>query len=397
MEGWAVRFRGSRMPVRVESAAANPTHMTPSRPRTNDLRRERMRASPRFDGRVFRNTYSVSSGLKPGVERPTMRDFLCPSEDRVPSAPLPLVNPVPSWTKPPASGLRVTWLGHSTLLIEIDGLRILTDPVWGNRVSPLAFAGPKRFHPPPARLDALPPLDAIIISHDHYDHLDRPTIRSLAKTRGTTPFVTSLGVGERLEHWDVPSERIIELDWWEETQIKGVRISAAPAQHFSGRGIKDRNTTLWSSFHFRGPRHSFLFGADTGLTSEYTDIARRFGPFDLVALEIGAYHPAWGDIHMGPTNALAAYQMLASGAFLPIHWGTFNLAIHPWSEPAETLVSLGRPAGVPLLMPKLGAPVEPSQSNGVDPWWRSVSSVAPEPLANWDAPESAAAVQGIVD
>lgn len=326
-----------------------------------------------------------------------MRDFLCPPEGRVPSTPLPLVDPVPLWTKPPASGLRVTWLGHSTLLLEIEGIRVLTDPVWGNRASPLPFAGPKRFHPPPARLDSLLPLDAILVSHDHYDHLDRPTILELAKTRAATPFITSLGVGERLERWGIPSRRITELDWWEQTPIRDVTITAAPAQHFSGRGIKDRNTTLWSSFHFSGPRHSFFFGADTGLTSEYEDIARRFGPFDLVALEIGAYHPSWGDIHLGPANALSAYQMLASGAFLPIHWGTFNLAIHPWSEPAETLVTLGSRIGAPLVMPKLGAPVEPLQSIGVDPWWRGVLSAAPKPLAEWDAPETAVAVERMVD
>src|SRR5262249_22141536 len=164
------------------------------------------------------------------------------------------------------------------------------------------------------------------------------------KTRTTTPFITSLGVGERLERWGVPAKRIVELDWWEETALDGVTLTAAPAQHFSGRGIKDRNRTLWSSFHFRGPTHSFFFGADTGLTDEYSDIARRFGPFDMVALEIGAYHPSWGDIHMGPENALRAYQLLATGAFLPIHWATFNLAVHPWSEPAETLVTFGEPA-----------------------------------------------------
>jgi len=369
----------------------------PRRQSTSSLREERIHASPRFNGRVFQNTFPVSAGLKPGVERPTMREFLCPPEGRVPSSPLPLVDPRPLWNQRPGSGLRVTWLGHSTLLLEIDGIRVLTDPVWGNRASPLPFAGPKRFHPPPAELDALPPLDAILVSHDHYDHLDRPTIRTLAKTRADTPFITSLGVGERLERWGIQSKNIVELDWWEQTSIKGVAITAAPAQHFSGRGIKDRNTTLWSSFHFRGPLHSFFFGADTGLTPEYEGIAQRFGPFDMVALEIGAYHPAWGDIHMGPVNALTAYQMLGSGAFLPIHWGTFNLAVHPWSEPAETLVARGVPAGVPLCMPRLGAPVEPTRSIEVDPWWRSVSSAAPEPLAGWDAPENAAAVEGVVD
>lgn len=368
-----------------------------SRHTASDLRRERMRASPRFDGRVFQNTFPVSPGLKPGVERPTVRDFLRPSEDRVPSTPLPLVDPLPFWNRPPTSGFRVTWLGHSTLFVEIDGVRILTDPVWGNRVSPVAFAGPKRFHPPPARLDALPPLDAIIISHDHYDHLDRPTVLSLVKTRATTPFITSLGVGERLERWGIPPTGITELDWWEQAEINGVKITAAPAQHFSGRGIKDRNATLWSSFHFRGPKHSFYFGADTGLTREYEEIARRLGPFDLVAIEIGAYHPAWGDIHLGPANALTAYRMLGSGAFLPIHWGTFNLAIHPWSEPAETLVTLGTPARVPLLMPKLGAPVEPSRSIEIDPWWRSITSATPKPIADRRARKRAADAGRVVD
>ena len=360
-------------------------------------RRERMLASPRFDGRVFRNTHNVSTGLKPGVERPTMRDFLCPDEHRVPSSPLPLVDPVPLWKSRPSSGLRVSWLGHSTLVVEIDGVRVLTDPVWSNRVSPVPFAGPKRFHPPPAPLAALPRLDAIILSHDHYDHFDRPTIRALAEARPETPFITSLGVGERLERWGIPPQRITELDWWEATEVRGVTITASPAQHFSGRGIKDRNTTLWSSFHLRGPKHSFFFGADSGLTPEFGEIARRLGPFDLVALEIGAYHPSWGDIHMGPENALSAYKMLASGAFLPIHWGTFNLAIHPWSEPADTLVRLASPASVPLIMPKLGAPFEPTNGVAVDPWWRAVSSVAPEPLVRAGAPESLVPVDGAVD
>jgi L-ascorbate metabolism protein UlaG (beta-lactamase superfamily) len=369
----------------------------PSRRDKTNLRRERILASPRFDGSVFRNTQPVSSGLKPGVERPTMRDILCPDEFRVPSTPLPLVNPVPTWEKRPASGLRVTWLGHSTLLIEIDGVRILTDPVWGNRVSPISFAGPKRFHPPPAPLAALPRLDAIIVSHDHYDHLDRPTIRMLTETRRDTPFITSLGVGERLERWGVPPKNVTELDWWETADVKGVRITASPAQHFSGRGLKDRNTTLWSSFHLRGPKHSVFFGADSGLTPEFAEIGQRLGPFDLVALEIGAYHPSWGDIHMGPANAFSAYRMLASGAFLPIHWGTFNLAIHPWSEPAETVAALGGSSGVPLIMPKLGAPVEPTVSVALDPWWRLVSSAAPVPLVRAGAPESLVPIEGTID
>jgi L-ascorbate metabolism protein UlaG (beta-lactamase superfamily) len=356
-----------------------------------------MLASPRFDGRVFRNTSLVSTGLKPGVERPTLRDFLHPDENRVPASPLPLVNPLPVWHKRATSGLRVTWMGHSSLLIEIDGARFLTDPVWSARASPLRFAGPKRFHPPIAPLAALPVLDAILLSHDHYDHLDRPTIVALARAQPRAAIITSLGVGERLERWGLPAKRITELDWWETIHVKGVAITASPAQHFSGRGIRDRNTTLWSSLHLRSARHSFFFGADSGLTQEYREIATRLGPFDMVALEIGAYHPAWGDIHMGPENAIKAYQMLGSGAFLPIHWATFNLAIHPWSEPAETLVRLGTAAGVPLVMPKLGAPIEPVHGAAIDPWWRGVSSETPEPIDESGAPAILQPVERLTD
>ena len=221
-------------------------------PFERSLRAERIASSPRFNGRVFVNTHPVGAGLRDDVDRPTLRDFLCGGVRRVPSGALPIVNPLPIWATRPESGLRVTWLGHSTLLIEIDGVRVLTDPVWGQRVSPLKFAGPKRFHPAPASLAALPPLDAVLVSHDHYDHLDRPTIRALAKT--SVPFITSLGVGAHLERFGVPPARITELDWWEQTAVRDVVVTAAPSQHFSGRGIRNRNTTAWSSMHLQGRR-----------------------------------------------------------------------------------------------------------------------------------------------
>lgn len=363
--------------------------------RSKGLRRERVIASPRFNGRTFVNTYPVSTGLKPGVERPTMRDFLCGGERRVPAGPLPLADPAGIWARPAETGLRVTWMGHSTLVIEIDGIRVLTDPVWGSRASPMAFAGPKRFHPPPVALAALPALDAVLISHDHYDHLDRSTIRQLAAT--PVPFIASLGVGAHLERWGVDPGRIIELDWWEQTEVRGVVITATPAQHFSGRGIRDRNTTAWSSFHLRGPDHSFFHGADTGLTKEYQEIARRHGPFDLVALEVGAYHPSWGDIHMGPENALIAHSYLGGGPLLPIHWGTFNLAMHPWDEPAETLLRLAPSRGARLVMPMLGQPVEPARYEPAVPWWRSVGGISVPEAATAARPDANAAVNWLID
>jgi L-ascorbate metabolism protein UlaG (beta-lactamase superfamily) len=335
-------------------------------------RLERMRASPLWAGDSFRNVHPVLPGLRDAAApRPSLSEFLCAEGRRVPPGPLPSLNPLDAWRRPAGSGLRATWLGHSTVLIEIDGLRVLTDPVWGPRASPSRLAGPKRFQPVPVPLRALPPLDLVLVSHDHYDHLDYPTIRELA--RRPVPFVTSLGVGAHLEAWGVPLQRIVELDWWESYTLPGaeLRVHAAPSQHFSGRALKDRNATLWSSLVIESPRQRVFFSGDTGLTTEYAAIRERFGPFDLVMLEVGAFHPSWGDIHLGPLNALEALALLGGGAFLPVHWGTFALAMHDWDEPAETLLGLGPQRGAQLLMPRLGEPVEPAHGLEPTPWWRA--------------------------
>jgi L-ascorbate metabolism protein UlaG (beta-lactamase superfamily) len=231
----------------------------------------------------------------------------------------------------------------------------------------------------PVPLGALPPLDLVIVSHDHYDHLDYPTIGKLSKR--DVPFVTSLGVGAHLEAWGVPPERIVELDWWESHRLPntGLTVTAAPSQHFSGRRLKERNTTLWSSLVIRSQRHAVFFSGDTGLTTEYQTIRERLGPFDLVMLEVGAFHPAWGDMHLGPQHALEALALLGGGAFLPVHWGTFSLAMHAWDQPAETLLELGPKTGARLVMPRLGEPVEPAHAQGVEPWWRVVDMTAREP------------------
>src|SRR5271165_308888 len=361
-------------------------------------RLERIKASPLWTGDRFRNLHPVIPGLRdPGASMPSLGDFLCGGERRVPRGPLPSVNPLESWVKPAASGLRATWLGHSTVLIEMDGVRVLTDPVWGPRASPSRLAGPKRFQPVPVPLRAMPPVDLVIVSHDHYDHLDYPTIRELAKR--DVPFVTSLGVGAHLEAWGVRPERIVELDWWESHQVPNtpLLVTAAPSQHFSGRGLKDRNATLWSSFVIRSERHAVFFSGDTGLTTEYQTIRERLGPFDLVMLEVGAFHPAWGDIHLGPENALKALALLGGCSFLPVHWGTFNLAIHAWDEPAETLLQLAPAQCAQLVMPRLGEPVEPSRAERVTPWWRAAATPdrgARAALAQQELPSLAPAAEG---
>ena len=221
-------------------------------------------------------------------------------------------------------------------------------------------------------MTALPPLDAVLISHDHYDHLDYPTIRVLAKR--DVPFVAPLGVGAHLEWWGIAPERITELDWWETTEVRGggPLITATPAQHFSGRTPATRNHTLWASYVIEGPEQRVFFGGDSGMMPGFASIGERFRPFDLVCLEIGAYHPAWGDIHLGPANALAALDALGGGPLLPIHWATFDLATHRWDQPVEVLMEAGRESGAELLTPPLGEPTEPRLEEGPRLWWRGL-------------------------
>ncbi len=331
------------------------------------LRQERVRASKQYDGSVFKNPTGLGPGLQ-GNPLPLLGEFFFGDAKRQPTGPLPIERPHEAWTQKVSSGLRVTWLGHSTVLLEIDGFRVLTDPVFGDRASPLTFAGPKRFHPVPATLAELPELDLVVLSHDHYDHLCRPTMEALAKL--TVPIVTSLGVGAHLEAMGVAADRITELDWEESLEVKGLRITATPCQHFSGRGLADRNSTLWSSWVIASANRKVFFSGDTGLTDQFKAIGAKHGPFELVMLEVGAFHPSWGAIHLGPENALKAFQMLGGGTLLPVHWGTFNLALHAWSEPAETLVTLAQAQQVRVLTPKLGSVFEPSQVERPTPWWR---------------------------
>ena len=332
-------------------------------------RLERVRASAQFaDGR-FHNTAEATLPRKgPGFG--VMAEFMFKRGRRTPEVPLPIERPHEAWARPIDTGLRVTWLGHSSVVLEIDGRRVLTDPVFGERISPISFLGPRRFHPVPAGVAELPALDAVLVSHDHYDHLCHETIAALGKLR--VPFVTALGVGAHLERFGVAPELVTELDWHEHAEIGGVHFTATPSQHFSGRSPGQRDRTLWASWVIRGDRHRVFFSGDTGLTPVFADIARAHGPFDLVMLEVGAFHEAWATIHLGPANALEAFELLGGGTLLPVHWGTFSLALHDWDEPAETLLALATARGRRILTPRIGAPFEPSQLDGATPWWRGV-------------------------
>jgi len=360
------------MPAEPETDALEPPAPDePAHRRSAGRRHERTLASRQFADGVFHNTAVTPAGVQGGF-LPMFGELLFGGQERRPPAPLPLERPHALWAQRPATGFRATWLGHSTVLLELDGRRVLTDPVFGKRASPIGIIGPRRFHPVPAELAELPPLDLVLLSHDHFDHLCKPTMTALA--RSNVPIVTALGVGAHLERFGFAPERITELDWHESIERAGLRLTATPAQHFSGRKMGARNTTLWASWVIQSERRKVFFSGDTGLTPEFEAIGRAHGPFDLVMLEIGAYHPSWGTIHLGPENALEAFRMLGGGTLLPVHWGTFSLGFHAWNDPAETLVTLAGQRGARIVTPKLGAAFEPEHVEGPTPWWREVRS-----------------------
>jgi L-ascorbate metabolism protein UlaG (beta-lactamase superfamily) len=280
--------------------------------------------------------------------------------------------------------LRVTWLGHSSVLLEIDGARILTDPVWSNRISPVAWAGPKRFFAPPLPLDELPELDVVVISHDHYDHLDRDTIEYLAQ-KGPV-FAVPLGVGEYLEQWGVAPSRILEADWWEKFEVGSLRLTATPARHSSGRSLvrRDKDKTLWSGWAIEGPSHRVYFSGDTSLFPGFREIGSRLGPFDVTLLETGAYDELWPDNHMGPEQAVVAHTMLRGRLLIPIHWGTFDLGYHSWVEPAERTLVAASEVSVPVVIPRPGESVEPGNLPypASARWWPDIpwQSAAESPI-----------------
>jgi L-ascorbate metabolism protein UlaG (beta-lactamase superfamily) len=329
-------------------------------------REGRYSGSQRWREGRFRN---VATTRKGNIVDVTKLFWLARGIRRIPRETLPVAQVRREVLDGPASqALRVTWLGHSTTLIEIDGLRLLTDPVLSERASPFSFAGPKRFTPPALSIDQLPPLDAVVLSHDHFDHLDHATVLALAER--VPRFYTTLGVGQRLIGWGIDAGKIVELDWWQEAKLGALTLAATPAQHFSGRSLNDGNSTLWASWVVLGSRERLFFSGDTGMHQGFAEIGERYGPFDLTMIECGAYNEAWPDVHMLPEQSVAAHRMVRGMTMMPVHWGTFDLALHRWDEPAERARALAAEQGIRLVQPRPGETVSPDSPLQA-PWWRS--------------------------
>ncbi|NOK31993.1 MBL fold metallo-hydrolase [Corallococcus exercitus] len=297
----------------------------------------------------------------------TLSDLFHSSPESTPRMPVVVDRIDPKrFATPPEDGLRVTWLGHSSTLVEVDGHRVLTDPVWGERTSPLEWIGPKRWFPAPIALDALPPIDAVVISHDHYDHLDFATITAM-KDWNTT-FVVPLGVGAHLEYWGVPASRIVELDWWERTKVKGLDIVCTPARHASGRFLQ-QDKTLWAGWALVGSQHRVYYSGDTGLFPAMEEIGAKLGPFDLTMIETGQYGAGWPDWHLGPEQAVLAHRLVKGRLMLPVHWGLVTLAYHGWTEPIERSLVAAKHDGVGITAPRPGQDFLALAPPPVERWW----------------------------
>ena len=337
--------------------------------RATGARAARMQASPEWSGGRFHNQqlrFEPSSRSLAG----SVKELVAGRQERHPVGDVPLVRePI----VPQPVGTHVTWLGHSTVLVQVDGAVLLLDPVWSDRCSPSPQVGPRRIHPVPVALRDLPPVDAVVISHDHYDHLDMDSVKELAAMRSETRFVVPLGVGAHLEKWGIGADRIDELDWHEDVKVAEVRLVATPAQHFSGRGLS-RDGTLWSSWVLEGTIGKVFYSGDTGYFVGFAEIGERYGPFDVSLVQVGAYDDGWPTIHMTPEHGVEAHLDVRAGVMVPVHWGTFNLAFHPWSEPVERVLVEAERRGATVVVPRPGERVEVAAlPEAPTYWWRSVT------------------------
>ncbi|KAF1005006.1 MAG: hypothetical protein GAK28_03633 [Luteibacter sp.] len=321
--------------------------------------------SPQWDDGRFANPQPMFIDLKGGILQLFESQ---PGEE--PTAPVPTVDSSAVYRMPPASGLRVSWFGHSSMLLEIDGVNVVVDPFWSERTSPFSWLGPKRWYAPPVSIEHLPRVDVVVISHDHYDHLDRESVQAF-NARGVR-FIVPLGIGAHLEDWGVPPDHITELDWWQEAMVGDLRIVSTPSRHASGRLSGNSGHTLWTGYALVGPAHRVFYSSDTGMNDTFVDVGQRLGPFDVSLIETGQYDAQWPDWHLGPEQAVRVHQEVRARTMIPVHWGLVKLAHHAWTEPPERVLAAARCANVDVLVPEPGQAVEPTTHPTIARWWPSI-------------------------
>jgi L-ascorbate metabolism protein UlaG (beta-lactamase superfamily) len=334
--------------------------------------RELSRSSAQHDGERFRNVKArPAEGIGKTLSIAWNVLFRKPA-GTVPAGTLP-VDALTREQLDAAPDRSLYRLGHSTMLLKLRGQFWLTDPVFAERASPFRRFGPRRFHAPPIALADLPPLRGVILSHDHYDHLDRETVLALAATTGV--FLTPLGVGDRLIEWGIDASKVRQFDWWQGVDIDGIAFTATPAQHFSGRSLLDGNSTLWASWVIVDRELRVFFSGDTGYFDGFKAIGEQHGPFDVTLIETGAYDAQWPYVHMQPDDTVQAHADLRGRWLVPVHNGTFDLAMHRWQEPFERVMGLAAARGIPLSTPRMGERLDLAAPHRGERWWRDVVEI----------------------
>jgi len=331
---------------------------------------EKIVNSQNFSNGAFHNIEETVLSFQNGTMREVLKERFLDKIPRSPEFPLPSINDKHKKEfNSNSTDIKIRWLGHSTIYIEVDNTKILIDPVLSERASPFSFMGPKAFEGSiPLKARDFTDIDIIILSHDHYDHMDYKTIKALHKK--TKKFMVPLGLAAHLERWGVPNEKIVELDWWEETTyFNKIKLTATPGRHFSGRGIKNRNTTLWCSWVIELSGHKLFFCGDSGYTKSFKEIGEKFGPFDLTMMEAGQFSQYWPQIHMMPEETVQAHIDLKGKILLPIHWAKFNLSLHSWTEPIQRVIQEANNKNVKVATPKIGEVFILQNKVPTDVWW----------------------------
>lgn len=312
------------------------------------------------------NQALIDKRMEEGIPFKKLKSFFLDGDKRSPNNKLPEVKPDFSNFLSGDKPFKVIWFGHSSFLLNMDGMVILVDPVFG-AAAPLEFLKP-RYQDAVVQAEDLPEIDYILISHDHYDHLEMDTVKFFAGK--PVKFIVPLGVSSYLQGWGVNSDHIIELDWWEETVQQGIIFTATPSQHFSGRNLSNGAQTLWASWVMTSSNYNVFFSGDTGYHDQFKDIGERLGPFDIAFMENGQYDESWREVHLFPEESIIAFKALRAKRYFPIHWGMFDLALHTWNQPMITTHQLTQENNIPMVAPIIGEVVDLDSGDiKLRPWW----------------------------
>ncbi|MFY0687122.1 MAG: MBL fold metallo-hydrolase [Cyclobacteriaceae bacterium] len=325
--------------------------------------------SPNYENGVFQNLIETKMDMSFSSMMGTMGEYLSGKNQKSPPQPLPVA--FDQTQEEIDTAVYVTWFGHSAVLLEIEDKKILLDPMLGDAAAPVSFMTKRFNYTSPIKLSSITDIDAVLISHDHYDHLDYPTISALKDKVGH--FYTPLAVGAHLESWGVDANRITELDWWQSGQFGDLTFTCTPSRHFSGRGVTDRNSTQWGSWVIEGKKSKIYFSGDSGYGPHFKEIGDRFGPFDFVMMECGQYHKNWAAIHMMPEETVQAGRDVKTEKLMPIHWGAFNLSLHSWTDPVVRAQKAAESTDVQFVTPIIGDRFNIYGALPQTKWWEAIN------------------------